>query len=496
MSTEINTVAGEIFEKIRSRFSPVTLGNDKGKDTQDPEQARFFNFTYVDDQGNKYGNVLISIIDEKTLTVTFGSDITSNMDREQRKQWYGFLRSMSKFTQRHPNMVFTVKNINKPGMTTRDVKQQAKADDAVTADEVNLAESRLQGIPGRPRQSVGEHGAVKLKIYHTDPVMDEVRGSRSRKIESIFLETPAGERFKCEHNSLHGAHALAEHLCNGGTMYDEIAECINGMIGEMSSMKHFVRSVKNRQFEDAETSNMAHAAIKHYLGLQDTLKRIGHRKYYQQFLENYSPADYSDDSIDVDALRERFVKKVYDDRFTEALPIVYREYQRQQNNYGTELEEWANTIVEEIEDESEKLQALQQHCKQPWLAGLNGIDAQSDLQEIINGLPGADELLDEIAELANTTQGQGSDADVRPLVKSWAQRNMPNWANQLSYGEENVDNASTNWKPQVSPAQSSPHDQYGSTSLDDQPMDPNIPTAMQEESDPLEFLKRLSGLIK
>jgi hypothetical protein len=496
MSKEIESIAPALFEKIRSRFPGVTLGDEKAQATTDPAKARFFNFSYSDESGQDFGKVTISLIDETSLKVYYGQNISGEMDTSQRKDWYTFLRGLRKFAMRNL-LTFDTRDIAKSGLQLGDVKQQAKSDDVADANDVRVTESRLYGTPGRPRESVADHGSIRLRIKHSEPVVDEVRGSRSRKIESIFLETPEGERFKCSHNNLRAARAQAEHLNNGGTLYDEIAECINNMVAEMNAMRHFVRSTKNRQFEDRETADMAKAATKHYLNLQNTLNHLAYKKYYDEFVENYMQPEPIENDVDVDALKERFVKKVYDDRFNAALPIVYREYKRQQNSYSDELAEWADTISEDsgendVVDADNKLRALQELCRSPLLAGINGIDAKTDLEPIVNNLPGADELLTKITTMADPTRGQGSDADVRTLIKVWAQQNMPEWATQLQFGQRNVDNAHTNWTQPTSPEQAHPHDQYGSTGLDDPVTDPNIPTAMQEDS--LDFLRFLSGI--
>ena len=64
MSKEIESVATALFDKVRSRFENVTLGDEKAKATTDPEKARFFNFTYSDPTGAQFGTVTISLIDE------------------------------------------------------------------------------------------------------------------------------------------------------------------------------------------------------------------------------------------------------------------------------------------------------------------------------------------------------------------------------------------------------------------------------------------------
>ena len=52
---EIESIASALFDKVRSRFTNVTLGNEKAEAENDPEKARFFNFDYVDQNGKNYG---------------------------------------------------------------------------------------------------------------------------------------------------------------------------------------------------------------------------------------------------------------------------------------------------------------------------------------------------------------------------------------------------------------------------------------------------------
>ena len=47
MSREIEKIADDLFEKIRTRFENLNLGDNKAKATSDPKKARFFNFDYI-----------------------------------------------------------------------------------------------------------------------------------------------------------------------------------------------------------------------------------------------------------------------------------------------------------------------------------------------------------------------------------------------------------------------------------------------------------------
>ena len=497
MSKEIESISSALFDKIRSRFAPVTLGDEKAKATQDPEKARFFNFTYSSNAVSNdadtepsdpipFGKITVSLIDEESLKIYFSQNITRNMDEAQRKQWYEFLRNLRQFSRRNL-LKFDTRDITKSNLDVRDIKQQARTDDVYSSDEIKVTESRLYGTPGRPYNSMAETGKTKILVRHRDRVNDEVRGARTRKIEEIFLETDRGERFLLSHTNLHGAYAMAEHLNQGGTVYDSIAEGIDDMVSEMSAMRHFVRSTKLREFEDQETAEMTQAAVKHYERLKNTLKRLRSPKQYNEFVSTYTPTTPVEEEIDVDALRERFVKKVYDDRFEDALPIVFREYQRQKmeaaGQVGTELDEWANYVMEEELPSDDKMTALAKLLQAPIRAGINGIDAISQLKRLLPTYH-IDELTDTIEDYAGVA-GQGPDADVRAIIKVWLTTHMPEVLDNVEFGKNGQDDAQTNYAAPVSPDQAEPNDQYGATGMDE----PNI-----NESDDMSFLRRLAGL--
>ena len=407
------------------------------------------------------------------------------MDREQRKEWYEFLRNLRKFAKRNL-LTFDTRDINKSNLALKDVKQQARVDDVATTADVLVTESRLYGTPGRPYNSFADKGNTKILIRHADKVNDEVRGSRARRIQEIFLETERGERFLLGHTNLHGAYAMSEHLNAGGTMHDEIAEHINSIIKEMSAMRHFVRSTKHRQFEDEETADMTRSAVHHYDKLKRTLRQMRGARGYRTYFENWMPETQTEDSVDVNALRERFVKKIYDDRFTEALPIVFKAYKKYKSEaagqLGNELAEWADELAETAwakPDTGDKVTALQQLLKAPLTVGIDGVDANTKLAPVIAD----DDLNDAIFHLA---QSQGPDADATNLVKQWLAQNMPELLDQIDIGNNNARDQQTNWAPPVSPQQAQPHDQYGTSSLEE----PNV----NESNDGLDFIRSLAGI--
>ena len=488
MSKEIESIARALFDKIRSRFPNITLGDETAKACHDPEKARFFNFSYSDNLGNNFGKVTVSLIDEISLKAYFGQSMTEEMDQAQRREWYEFLRNLRQFARRNL-LTFDTRDITKSNLKLQDVKQQTSADDVSTSSEVAVTESRLYGTPSRPRESVADHGPVKIRIKHTVPVVDEVRGARARKIEKIFLETEIGERFLLAHKYLPAAHALAEHLCQGGTPHDERWDHIEKMVQEMASMSHFVRSTKLREFDDPETSEMTQAAVHHYDQLKRKIRQMRGAKGYHSYFETYIPEDPVEDSIDIDALKERWVKKVYDSRFDAALPIVYREYQRRQESapYGSELDEWADTVLENLEGDDE-IEALNQLFAAPVTVGIDGIDALTVIKRIVPEIDNDDELPDLAAARA---RDNGPDADFRDMLKVWLKSNLPELYNRIDLGSNNVDDAHTNFPTPTSPESAHPNDEYGATGMDWPAENPVV-----KESDDLDFIRSLAGLQK
>lgn len=478
---EIESIASALFDKIRSRFDNVTLGDEKAKAATDPEQARFFNFTYTDETGAEFGKVTLSLIDEKSLKIYFGQAISSDMDRDQRHAWYEFLRNLRQFAKRN-SLSFDVRDINKDSLELQDIKQQAKADDVYTANDITVTESKLYGTS---RNSYSDMGECRLVIKHDGLVNDEVRGDRARRIKDIFIETSRGERFLVQSKNLDCARALCTHLNEGGSITDERAEHIYELAKEMAAMKHFVRSTKHRQFEDDETTNMTKSAVHHYDQVRRTLRHMRGARGYRSYFESYTGTNPIEDDVDVDALKERFVKKIYDDRFNDALPYVYRAYKQQEStDYGAELEEWADDVLEDTwsrPDNSDKVRAMQELLKSPLLTGIDGIDAQTKIGAII----GDDDLDDAIRQLA---QSQGPDSDSRALVKTWIKQHQPDLLNNVEFGDNNGSDAQTDFTPQVSPEVK--NDQYGAKPTDT----PNSNNMTYESKDPLDFIRSLAGL--
>lgn len=480
---ELDKIATNLFDKIRSRFENLNLGDEKIQQTSDPEKARFFNFDYVDQSGKNYGNVTISIVDDESLKVYFSKNITDELEDAEQEEWFDFLRGLRQFAKRN-FLTFDARDINKSNLDLRDLKQQSKADSTFDKSDVTMNESRMWGTT---RSSYQECGPAKIIVRHSANISDDIHGARSRNIESVFIENHLGERRLLDFKNLHGARAMARHVSEGGSVDDDIGNSITEMVHEMGSMAHFVREAKRRQFEDTETDLMAKSAIRRYGELRSRLKHLGGKRGYDSYKEGYSPSPMVEDDIDVAALRERFVKKIYDDRFNDALPYVYRAYKEQQDSIrtpmGEEFESWINDIAEDsFENDDQRFDRLRDIMSTPLTVGMDGIDAAQTLEPIFGNDSQWPRLEARFVELGN----QGPDTDGRQAALDWMRANDLKFiadqiAQEIAQGQATADTQAQPPQPEQQPGTT------GTTGMDQAPT---------ESADPLEFIRRLAGLRK
>jgi hypothetical protein len=419
---EINKIAEGLFEKIRDRFEDVSLGNENADATQNPEDARFFNFDYIVN-GKKYGNVTLSIVDEVSLKVYFSKNISNDLDDEERQTWYKFLKELREFAKRNL-LSFEPRDITRNTLKHRDIKQVSKADSTVDKDEV-IGESRLYGTS---RSSYENDGPVKIIIRHSDHVDSEKRGDRSRKIRAIYLENADGERLKLPHNSLRYARAMARHCAEGGSISDEFGQHITEIAEECNKLKPFKAAMVRRVFEDEETQRMVEAAFEYHGLLKDTLNKMSGRKGYARCKESFQANEETlMDDFDADNMRERFVRKTYNDKMEDALPLVQKAYKmKKQNKFAEQFESWANTVSEEWDDSDDAQQwgaepinidELADLMSDPIPFGVDAINATAAIEGVIID----DNLISEM-ELAAK---EDPTADARDFILFWLENNEP-----------------------------------------------------------------------
>lgn len=346
----IEKTAENLFDKIRSRFTGVSIGDESAKATVDPEKARFFNFDFIAN-GKNYGNITISLIDQDSLKVYFDREIDKDMTTQERHVWYDFLKNVRLFAKR--NMLnFDVRDIAKSGLELKDLRTATKNTNTIGMNDVEgaVTESRLYGTSRSSYQKLED---VRIIARHSKPIVDEtIPGARSRNVQAFYIENSLGERVRCpDGTTFNGARVYARHVKNGGALHDDFGKHITKIISEMGSLKNFVRNVRGKTFEDAETAAMIESAIDHYGKLHRDLFTLRSQRGYQQYKMLWQPELLDETDIDLDEVRERFTRRVFDERLTDALPIVQRAYQDKKSRTAEEFESWANNIVSEYVEE-------------------------------------------------------------------------------------------------------------------------------------------------
>jgi len=119
----IQIISQDVFDKIRSRFQNLEMGDETGAVTIDPGMARFFDFDFVN-EGNNLGRVSISLNDLGSLKIYYSQGITENQDDPAKQIWYNFLKEMRMFAMRRL-LRFDTRDIAKTNLDKNDFQHLA-----------------------------------------------------------------------------------------------------------------------------------------------------------------------------------------------------------------------------------------------------------------------------------------------------------------------------------------------------------------------------------
>lgn len=230
MDKKLNTIATELFGKIRTQFPAIKLGDSKSQITSDPEDARFFVFDFKKQDVN-LGTITISLAEESGIVILYSTDIVQGQTRGTKEKWFNFLREMREFAKQHL-LNFETRNITKSNLDVRDYEHLAIQNNKGS----NMSESKMYGTAKRSYQRIGE---AKLIVNHSKSIDAAVSGSRTMHIESIYIENNNGERFRYPLRHLSGARAMARHVANSGNPYDKIGEHVVRLSEELMQLRKF-----------------------------------------------------------------------------------------------------------------------------------------------------------------------------------------------------------------------------------------------------------------
>jgi hypothetical protein len=320
----------DLFNKIRSQFSNIRLGDENGAATADPSSAVFFEFEFQED-ADTFGSVSISLADGENMKVYYNRDLVSKIDEDSRDEWYAFLKELKDFAVEH-QMRFDVRDITKNNLTKQDYENLADTNKTVNTDEMQEELDRItklagisEGLTGTAKRSYENLDKTKLIIRHKGKVDETVPGARSRQIQSLYIENEDGERFKYPLTHLAGARAMMRHVANGGRPHDEFGQHIVSTSEDIAKLNSFSRYVTNKDQLNDNAGDIIEQTKLKLENLRGYMKNLSNQSHYENASKDFKTSEEQilDDET-VNKLREKFTMKNLDNRVEDALPLINR----------------------------------------------------------------------------------------------------------------------------------------------------------------------------
>lgn len=295
MAIDFNTVADRVFDQLKGFGHSITMNDKSGKQTANAKKARYFystdeKFTIIIDE------------EERVIKIKYGD----NTSRERLNKLENTIRNgiAKKFVMGVDLMPYTGKNIE-----PKDVENMARVQES------------LSPVQGSMKTSYQQTDGAKLIIRHSKPVNEEVMGSRSRNIRALFIENAQGERFRYPQIHLAGARTMTRHVAEGGTPYDEIGQKIIGLSEERSQLMQVARYIRSQGLQE-QANDVQFAVTGRLTEIKDLLGRYNTDRLMGDVHEQ--------DENDLDALKEKLTKNVFDENIGNMLPKLngyLKEYQ-------------------------------------------------------------------------------------------------------------------------------------------------------------------------
>ena len=390
-----DTTSQDLYDLLVTQNLDPEITDQKGQPAQ-PTEGRVFTFDWVSETGQNYGTAVVLITDDGELQLFFGDNLGRGMEEPDKTEWYDFMQQLSRFAARNNFLTFSPKNLNR--------LKHAMAGMAA------IKEGLFEGYYGTRKVSyVGEETDARLMIRHRKTLAETDK--RHLNVESLFIETAEGERFKLPFTHLAGGRAMLEHVRQGGRPYDVRGVHITEMVDELKVLGRFNRASAGRVVEGV-TQQLVEQARTYYKNLRETLKHLSRSKGYQSYFETWTPLTETESESLVEDIKTLFIEQTLDARIEAALPVLARIKETQMREADI-FESYINQLAEgtwAVPDTPEAERKLQELMSQELPVGPDATNATEQLYDVL----GDDELFDQLEMLAR----DDPDADARPLIQA------------------------------------------------------------------------------
>jgi hypothetical protein len=311
----LENIAEDLFNKIRGRFPSVTIGDENGKVTNLPTDARFFDFEYKEGE-RVLGKVSISL-DETSIAVMYSDNFVDTEDEITQSHWYNFLKELRSFSKKRL-LNFDTRNITKSNLTRRDYKFLANT----RAGEGTMSESKMYGTN---RVSYQKVDGARLVVKHTESINTDQAAARTRNISSIYIESAEGERFKYPFKHLSGARAMARHVAEGGKPFDDFGIHVVSLSEEMSKLRKFSNYMGRSAVMAESLAGYVDVVKERIKTVKKTIESLQKPAYYAETFAAFEkpmmedvPADVKENWID------QLTIKQFNEELADVFPYIYK----------------------------------------------------------------------------------------------------------------------------------------------------------------------------
>jgi len=312
---KLNSISKELYDIISTKFPDLQLGDETANVVTSPEYARFYDFTYTHG-GQKLGKVSMSI-DDSAITILYNKDIVDNQDDSVKESWYNFLRKIRKIANIN-RLTFDVRNINKSNLSKRDYQVISNEKFKGTA----MSESKFYGTSHRSYLNIGE---ARLVIKHSQPVNTESVSGRTQHIDSIYIESSSGERFKYPFKHLGGAKAMARHVSEGGNQYDDFGSHIVGLSEELSKLGKFKRYMGRGGVMAESLADYVGAVNERADEIRSRISKLQRENFYREAFGSFEKNDLIEVPEDVaENWIDQLTIKQFNEELKDVFPYIYR----------------------------------------------------------------------------------------------------------------------------------------------------------------------------
>jgi hypothetical protein len=486
----IDIIASDLFDKVRSRFKNLEMGDTNGNVTINPIDARFFDFDFILENVN-FGRISININDTGSLKIYYSQGITEDQEPEVKKIWYNFLKEMRLFAMRRL-LRFDTRDIAKSNLDKNDFNFLYSKNKKDNSSMINMNESRWDAKSTR-KTSRAVKGKTEVIVRHHKPVDETYPGARSskRNIKGIFIQNADGERFKYPLNDQRGAFAMAQHVDHGGRPHDDAGRAIISMSEQIAQLQEFQIHVQHSTLND-DAIGISEKALTRLTDLKMKLESLARRKNYESWIAEFNNSE-SDmllndlDPVQYEDYKSKFTQQSFNEELGKIFPLIHSIMQEKvdlaelvddEDNFKAneepednasvkpekQFESWA-TSIEENRLDMDELQnklgtdiSLMDKMAEITLGpdGSNAWGVLSSLFDLDENNSDDKSLKDQLKARSETADQDeaGADSPAINVFKDWVKDTKPQWMEDLPelFADENQQQPEPAAQPAPEPA--------------------------------------------